>query len=382
MTARFEVEVNPELIEFAIDRSGLSQEELVSAISNRFESKYFDMKHLKSILEGKKHPYYSDLNKIDAFIKRGIPFYFLPKPPVENILPSFRIKNNNARLSPNMEIKLREYESLREEINILMKEDKKPHKRHVNVYTKHDNPTDVADYFRKRFEYNKYDVIKNNVKDVFEFIRRNIEYLDIFVFKDSLNYNLSGIIFLQNKLPPLILMNSNEDKAREIFTLLHEFGHYLLNSEEVDAENTNLQHDEDIEFWCNDFAYHFLMNKEIEEKENFSSSNKDSLLDEKNLQSLSRKYKVSKLAFMYRFFKLGIIKSYEYQHYKKSHPYKKKSQSQGGGNYYLTNRDRLSRRYIKLVSDNYSNGRIAISEAFNYWHIHDVDRIPQLMEVI
>ena len=64
----FRVSVKPELLSFAIKRSGYSIEGLVKRINERFRVKYFDTNYLKEVLEGKISPQYSDLKKIDTFI--------------------------------------------------------------------------------------------------------------------------------------------------------------------------------------------------------------------------------------------------------------------------------------------------------------------------
>ena len=57
----FRVSVKPELLSFAIKRSGYSIEGLVKRINERFRVKYFDTNYLKEVLEGKISPQYSDL---------------------------------------------------------------------------------------------------------------------------------------------------------------------------------------------------------------------------------------------------------------------------------------------------------------------------------
>ena len=65
--------------------------------------------------------------------------------------------------------------------------------------------------------------------------------------------------------PNAIVLKRNQDSfSREIFTLSHELGHYLLQQEEVDEldftkiteNNTSLS---EIENWCNSFAYNLLL---------------------------------------------------------------------------------------------------------------------------
>ena len=61
--------------------------------------------------------------------------------------------------------------------------------------------------------------------------------------------------------PYLIVVNKNSyNRKREIFTLLHEFAHFLLNIKEIDLEIlTTSKSINDVEKWCHDFSYYFLI---------------------------------------------------------------------------------------------------------------------------
>jgi Zn-dependent peptidase ImmA (M78 family) len=190
------------------------------------------------------------------------------------------------------------------------------------------------------------------------------------------------LIFLKNKKPALILINSNDDKNAEIFSLLHEFGHYLLDEEDYDSdilETTNKR----IEEWCNNFAYHFMITEEIEKKEGFNKENKSNLINPNSLKKLSEKYALSKHAFIFRFYKLGIITQHEYDEFKSRNPFKgRREKKASGGDYHLTNKDRLSRRYIELVYSNYSTGNLSLSETYEFLGVRSTDRVHQLLEAV
>jgi len=59
----------------------------------------------------------------------------------------------------------------------------------------------------------------------------------------------------------MIVLKRHQSFTREIFTLVHELGHYLLNEEEVepvDEQTINFRDKNRIETWCNEFAFYFL----------------------------------------------------------------------------------------------------------------------------
>lgn len=100
------------------------------------------------------------------------------------------------------------------------------------------------------------------------------------------------------------------------------------------------------------------------------------------MTELSKKYKLSKHAFVYRFLKTGIINSKEYNEFLNAFPYKQKAAKSDGGNYYYTNRDRLSREFISIVYNNYLDGNISLYKTYNYLGVRDNDHINQLLEVL
>ena len=381
MGESFTIEINPKTLAHAIDNSGYTLEDLVDNIKTRFKVKYFNNEYLANILKGKTSPKYTDLKKIDAFLKRGVPYYFLTNPPKDRLFVEFRNKYPNFKLSPSLEIKLRKYELLREDIKDLCNLENIPFERALPIYTLDDNPLEVAYEFRNILNFDNVDIENLESKDVFKIIREKIEDKLIFVFKDDLEF-LRGCIFIGNNLPTLILVNTTEDKNGEIFTLLHEFAHFLLNNEEIDIDTSKFETDPTVEKWCNSFSYHFMMKDEDESKEKFFGKNKEELLDISYLTHLSDKYKISRLAFVFRFYLLNLISSEDYYSYTNRFPYKqKKTSNKGGGNYYLTLKTRLSNKFTSLVYRNYITGNISTYEAFNYLQVKDHARMNDLVEV-
>ena len=58
-----------------------------------------------------------------------------------------------------------------------------------------------------------------------------------------------------------MLKRQQQALRREIFTLAHELGHYLLNEEEVESLDFADMYGNSgnkVENWCNEFAFYFL----------------------------------------------------------------------------------------------------------------------------
>ena len=381
----FEVDINPEILEFAISSSGYSLEDLARKVNK----KKFDLEYLNKLILGDVKLTITELEKIDELLKRGVPFFFLSDIPDEERILRYRKKIPNLGLNPSTEVTLREFNFLREEIKFMLEENEIDFSRKARIFNINNKPEDVAKHFRELFKFNNLNIEKEDASDVFKFLRGKIEEFNVFVFKnytisEKLDDNLRGCIFLGNGLPPLILVNSNDNKYAEIFTLLHEFGHFLLNKEELDTDDVSDNYNSPIERWCNDFAYNFLISEEIEKKERFSKENSENLLKPESLNYLSKKYKVSKAAFMYRFLIKNIITLEVYNSFKSSYVYKKKSdeKKRGGGDYYNTIRDKFSRKYISLVGRSYKNNTISMGEAFNYLKVKNTEKFEFMQEVV
>lgn len=138
--------------------------------------------------------------------------------------------------------------------------------RKLETYTINDNPKDVAFSLRDKIlsKVNRSLGKKNFLKD---FINNLGEYnIFVFEFVETFNKkekaNIDGFYLHPNTI---VLRRLQKSFSREIFTLAHELGHYLLDKEEiekidvVESINSNLN---DIEIWCNNFSYNFLLGKE------------------------------------------------------------------------------------------------------------------------
>jgi Zn-dependent peptidase ImmA (M78 family) len=317
-----EIRINPELMKFVIDSSGYSLNEIVELCkrkyANKSRTKIFNEEFITKLINGKEKIEISLLINLDEnLFKRGIPFYFLNFIPQERMTLNFR--RNSNKLLPKDRLILRNYQNLRYELKELMENMSIPLLRKMKVYSKNDNPKDVAKELRKKLEFDTLNLEKEKIEDIFTFLREKVEDTGIFIFKTDAQsvdrgLSLSGCIFLEGDLPSLILIK-NQHPKRNVFTLLHEFAHYLINEgEDVTSEKEN--DPRDAEWWCNTFASFFVVPEEVDHE--FREKTKEELIGERyeNLKELSEKYKLSKLALMWRFYLLEIISYSEFLDFK------------------------------------------------------------------
>ena len=102
------------------------------------------------------------------------------------------------------------------------------------------------------------------------------------------------------------MLKHHKHYKREIFTLAHELGHCLLGIEEVesvDMMDISAQTSySDVERWCNDFAYQFIMGQEAETLANIAcvDSRNDYCID--LFKAISARTHISRLALYTRMY--------------------------------------------------------------------------------
>jgi Zn-dependent peptidase ImmA (M78 family) len=121
---------------------------------------------------------------------------------------------------------------------------------------------------------------------------------------------LSGMIYIKNGIP-IIGVNSLHHPNRQRFTIAHELGHFELHRHmittevHVDKDFPALMRDpksatgtEQVEIQANQFAAELLMPYKLIKKE--LSGKQFDIEDEKPMQQLAKKFRVSRQALEYR----------------------------------------------------------------------------------
>ncbi len=225
------------------------------------------------ISEGLKHPLAKDdifateisvsyLKRIDKIFKKGLHYYLDPKSPEVSQDASIFFRKTKFGTDLNIGAKriVNQFEEFKISLSAISKLAELNIERTLSVFTIHQDPKTVAKVIRKEL-YPDFNPIPK------EFLRALISSFaenNILVFEFVENWNkkekanIDGFFLNPNVI---VLKRQQTSFRREIFTLIHELGHYLINEEEI--EQLDISHLANnklsaIERWCNDFAYHFL----------------------------------------------------------------------------------------------------------------------------
>lgn len=169
-----------------------------------------------------------------------------------------------------------------------------------NTFTIECNPKEVADKVRSIL------IPERNIKDHREFLKEMIAHLAeinvyVFEFVETWNKREKATIDGFYIDPNVIVLKRQKSYKREIFTLAHEIGHYLLGVEDIEAldmskvERNRVSNK--VERWCNDFAFYLIAGDAVKELDKYNSYSEDVNF---TIDKLSQSTHISKMAWYTR----------------------------------------------------------------------------------
>lgn len=242
----------------------------------------------------------SHLKRIDKVFNKGLHFYLDPKSPEVSQDASIFFRKNKFGTDLNIGAKkiVNQFEEFKISLSAISKLAEINIDRTLPVYTVKDDPKIFAKKIRKDLYPEFNPVAKEFLRALIStFAENNIlvfEFVETWNKKEKAN--IDGFFLNPNVI---VLKRQQSSFRREIFTLIHELGHYLIKEEEIeelDISNFANNKQSAIERWCNDFAYHFLageFDSAFEQIEKADGSN-DYHFD--LIENISRQTHLSKIA--------------------------------------------------------------------------------------
>jgi Zn-dependent peptidase ImmA (M78 family)/transcriptional regulator with XRE-family HTH domain len=165
---------------------------------------------------------------------------------------------------------------------------------------------------------------------------------------------------LADEYAPLVFINGSDTKAAQIFTLAHELAHIWLGESAISDVSPASRPSQGIEFWCNNIAAELLVPIKLL---------KDSLPPTHPLdavQALARQFKVSTLVILRRIMDAGAISRNIFQNVYDQELERLYSLPKSiGGNFYLTQEARASRRFVQALVISTLEGQTLYRDAFH-----------------
>ena len=305
------VEINISRLEYLLNLYKLTEQEFLRLVSKGLKnelsradifSKQININHLK---------------RVDKIFNKGLSFYLNPESPSTTKATSifFRKSQFNTELNLKSKQIVNEFEELKLSLSALVKLSDIKQERILPILTLEDNAKDSALKFRKIIGYSFVSKQKDFLKSLINKLANH--NILVFEFVETWNQieraNIDGIYLNPN----VIVLKRLEGHSfkREIFTLIHEFGHYLLNIEEIEKIDYDVlakTGTNDIEIWCNDFSFYFLLGEYYSLFENLPFADPSNDYNHDIIAKISANTHLSRLAM---FTKLLFDKQIDYTSY-------------------------------------------------------------------
>ena len=260
----------------------------------------------------------SHLKRIDKLFDKGIHYYLDPKTPTISESSSIFFRKDSFDQDLNLESKkiVRKFEELKLSLSGIAKLAELDLSRNIPIYKTSHSAKHVATIIREILYPNEHqpklrDFLKSLITS---FASKNIlvfEFVETWNKKEKANIN--GFYLSPNVI---VLKRQQEFFRREIFTLAHELGHYLLDKEEIEEVKYNMTSFDNlttIEKWCNEFAYYFLAGKYADVIQKLDNANASNDYHTDLIEKISSKTHLSTLSL---YTKLLIDKRLTYSNYK------------------------------------------------------------------
>ncbi len=351
--------INSDIINWAITRAG-----------NVLEEFYMENPDVLDWIEGNKKPTIKQLENFTHKVHVPFGYMFMDEPPEEEIpIPFFRTGS-----TPRDKVSLNVYHT----IQII--------KDRQNWLTSYLDESDYPDLnfvgkYKGVFDYKS---IVNDIRITLELPvnwankhntwEEALDYLTLKIEETGIIVNFNGIVgnntrrkilveecrgfVLVNSKAPFLFINSEDAKAAQMFTLLHEIAHIWIGESAGFDNKEMLPADDPIELLCDKIAAEFLV-PEMFFKERWDVS--------QNIKHLSKLFKVSPIVISRRALDLNLISKSSffefYNNYIAEFKRKKENQS-SGGNFYATAKKRISLRFVNYVNNAVNENNLLYRDAY------------------
>jgi Zn-dependent peptidase ImmA (M78 family) len=363
------IAVKPEMIRWAVERSGRSRDELRD-----------DFKKLDDWERGDGAPTLRQLEKFAKATYTPFGFLFLATPPVESLpVPDYRTLGDRpmSRVSPNLMDTIVTIQERQDWMRDFAMDDGEEPLDLGGGIRMGDPPKMAAQRIR-----NSLGLVADWARHLptyeaaLDHLRSAVERLGILVFSSGIVGNSTrrqldagefrGFV-LPDPLVPSIFLNNADTKSARMFTLAHELAHVWLGEGGVFNLESLLPADFPIERFCNSVAAEFLVPEdelgrlwpELQHR----------------FDDIARVFKCSPLVAARRCLDLKFVSRSEFhEFYEKDRErwafLKELRKDKAGGDFYRTQRTRLGDRFSEAVVRAVRDGRMLHTDAYRVTGLH------------
>ena len=359
--------VNPEIIVWARETAGLTQEEAAKKLGFQDSSRSSATEKLAALENGDNEPSRPQLLKMEAQYRRPLLTFYLSKPPIRGSRGvDFRTLSNDRLASDEalLDALVREVRARQGMVRaVLEDEDEAEPLPFIGSHRIEDGPEAVLASLKSLLGLDSKEYrAEPNAVAAFELLRRRAEAAGIFVLlKGDLGNHVSAIdtsIFrgfsIADKVAPFVVINDQDARPAWSFTLLHETVHLLLGQTGV----SGLFGESKVERFCDDIAGDFLLPARELDLVGFDD-NRDIEIVSERVSALAEDFKVSRTMVAYKAYRSLRINQETFVQLSASFRQEwlegrldaraRRTKQEGGPSYYTVRRHRLGGRIINLA---------------------------------
>ncbi len=353
------VPVKPELLHWALERSGRSAASLRERLPQ--------LTHWES---GEEHPTLRQLERFAQVTHTPIGYLFLQEPPIERVpIPDFRTLGNehpSADLLDTIYLCQQRQEWYRD---FARTEGESP-LPFVGSVTLAGDVEAAGARIRHALGFDLEE--RRRTSTWTEALRRFIGLAD----EIGVLVMVSGVVGGNNRrkldpeefrgfalvdpLAPIVFVNGADTKAAQMFTLAHELAHVWLGQSALSDVAPASSPSHAVEIWCNQVAAELLVPLAV-----FREEYQPETALREELDRLARRFKVSTLVILRRIHDAnGLTADQFWREYRREVERLRAMPSGDGGNFYLTLGARASKRFARALVVRTLEGQSSFTEAF------------------
>jgi len=370
------VELNPELLRWARERAGFNLESL----TKRFP-------RIAAWERGTVRPTLKQIERFAKAMHAPVGYLFLQEPPVERVpIPDFRTRANVYREEPSPDLLETIYvcQQRQEWYRDFARSSGEEALPFVGALSMREDVVKAAAGIRHALGFDLDE--RRRMPTWTEALRRFIGQADglgVLVMCSSvvMNNNHRHLdpdefrgFAMADDLAPLVFINGADTKAAQMFTLGHELAHIWLGQSALSDAQASVIPDENVERWCNRVAAEVLVPLSILRQE----YRKGGELREE-LERLARCFKVSTLVILRRIHDVGgLTRERFWQAYEKELERLRAIPKGRGGDFYLTQAARVSKRFARALVVSTLEGQTLHRDAFRMLGFRKLETFREL----
>ncbi len=379
---RTTVKVNPEILVWARETAGLTQEQAARKVGIRAARGVVAADRLAEMESGDAEPTRPTLIKMAKQYRRPLLTFYLSEPPRKGdrgtdfrTLPPGKYSVTDDALVDTL---IREMQARQSMVRAALEdEDEAEPLDFIGSKKISDGKKAVLRALRAllRMDISSY-YQQADANEAFAFIRQKAEDAGVFVILQgdlgSYHTAIDGDIFrgfaLADEVAPFVVINANDSRAAWSFTLLHELVHLLLGQTGIDGSHI----ESNTERFCEDVAGEFLLSElELEFLEIPFDVDFETVMEQ--IENFARDHNLSRKMVAYRAYRAGYIEHkvfnslttrfQEQWRIQQQLRRERSRQQEGGPSFYVVRRHRIGNGLAKLVLRMMNAGTLATSRA-------------------